>query len=98
MQTNTITTTTTKTRLTLRAPALRKAVDLWMALLDRPDDKRTRIQLGLVQNAGACDCPACGSLLGVEDWRRTQTSFSVQETVICNGCDSTLLLTDERCV
>lgn len=92
------TTTTTETQtITVRAPQLLPLVELWFAVRRDPGDRRSKIQLALLEKDGLSDCPRCGLHLRPAHYRRTRTSYSDKASVCCQGC-ATEFVVDELTV
>ncbi len=93
----TISFTETHTSITVRAPQLLPLVELWFAVREDPSDRRSKIQLALLEKEGLSDCPRCGSHLSPAQYRRTRTSYSDRASLCCAGC-ATEFVVDERTV
>jgi hypothetical protein len=80
----------------VRAPELGAVVDCLFALRENPGDKRSKIQLALLEKQGAACCPGCGDDVDLSGFRRTRTSYALRDEWSCSGCGQRYLLAEEN--
>lgn len=83
--------------VTLRAPALRRVVDVLLAAHADPDDRRARIQRGLLEKENLDRCPACDEAFDVSGYQETRARAEVRRALACGGCRTVFVVDEEHC-
>lgn len=87
--------TTVTTGVTLKAPGLRRVVDVLLAAHADPEDRRARIQRALLEKEGLLRCPCCQDRLDVAGYEETRSRAEVRRALRCGGC-RTVFVVDEQ--
>ncbi|HEY4219790.1 MAG TPA: hypothetical protein VGO62_00575 [Myxococcota bacterium] len=78
------------------APQLARVVDALWALAENPADRRAKIQLALLDKAGAMQCPSCATRFGVDALRATRTAYAHRSALVCAGCRTAFVVEDQQ--